>query len=290
MPLNCTKIGDDWLIDNGFFRLCFSQSQMGITSFAYLLGGDWHEVVNPSSSGLLYLPRLTSGDIPGSSITPYHGGSLTPLYIGSSFALLQIDGYLSNSTIGSGLTDFPFSTTYAVYEDGTVFIHTELTNGSGTDRMFEIEEHLLDPKSDPDITLEGNADPQLIFAGFYSNNTGSDPDDLSHDAILAQYGSDFDTYVTYTSIGCNSVGLALLGLFWPEGFVYERDFNLHLAVAGSPKDITTTANFQSTGDLIADDYRNPDPLSGGMDEGDVIIGSLLGGFHKLEGAYLVEAD
>ena len=288
MALKCKKIGDDWLVDLDGFRLRFSKSQMGINSFAYLKGGDWHEVVNPSGSGLLYLPRLTVQGVSGGHISPNHGGEIAVIFKGKAFVQVNITGYLSNQTQGTDYEDFPFEIRYSIYEDGDIHIRTGFKNASGGSAVV-IEEHILDPKDDNDITLERDNAPNLWFAGFRSNNTGNAINDLSHDGILVQFGDDFDNYVTYTDGDRNAVGLLKGPTFWDDAIEVVRYFRLHLSADGSPNDVTDSNSFQAVGDDKGADYRNPDPLTGGVDEGDVLTGSLFGdGYDEGEGAYTFE--
>lgn len=289
MPLTCWKDGDDWLVDNGSFRLKFSESAMGISSFAYLLGGAWHEVVNPLSPALLYFPRLTIDGLLGGPIYPYHGGILSADFTGPTFAMFQIDGWLSNATQGTGLAYYPFTTTYAVYEDGSIYLQNDFTNASMDDQILTLEEHLLNPKDDPDIALDSDSDPDLMFAGFYSNNTGSGSDDLSHDGILSQTSTTYGIYITDTDGDRNTVGLAKGPQMWAVTGVIQSSFHIGLSMANSPRDVTSALDFQSVGSLVSNDYQNPDPLTGELNAGDVIIGNLLGGSYYKEGAYLVEA-
>ena len=276
-------------MDNTHWRLRLSPDELGISSFAYISGGVWHEMVNPDGSGILYLPRLTVQGLSGGPITPWHSGIIDPKFIGKSFALIQISGKLSNATQGTGLITLSFTSDYAIYEDGDIYLNTTLVRASPTYDTIDLEEHLLDPKDDADITLARDTAPDLKFAGFYSNNTGGGVADLSHDSFLAQYVDYLDTYVTDTDGDRNAVGLSISTVSWsPTALV--RNFRIHLSVSGSAHDITGSSTFESTGDGKAFDFRNPDPLTGGTDEGDVITGSLSGiGFDENEGCYTLTA-
>jgi hypothetical protein len=290
MALKCTKIGDDWLVDLGVFRLRFSKSLMGISSFAYLKGGDWHEAVNPQGSGILYLPRLTVLGISGGPIYPYCDGDLVTQFLGKAFARIDISGYLSNATQGTGFTDYHFETRYSIYEDGDIHLKTTIDLSAQASQAQVTEEHILDPRKDNDITLERDTAPNLWFAGFHSNNTGDSTSDLSHDGILVQFGDVFNTYVTYTDGDRNAVGLTKDPELWTPGSSHTRYFRMHLSANGSPNDITGSGDFQEVGDDKGADFRNPDPLTGGPNEGDVLTGSLEGdGYDEAEGTYTFNA-
>lgn len=290
MALKCKKIGDDFLVDSADFRLRFSKSQIGVSSFEYLKGGVWHEAVNPSTSGLLYLPQLDVVGISGGKLYPYHSGVIYIEFVGKSFAKITMGGYLSNPTQGEGFEDFVFATEYSIYEDGDIHLKTTIVFSSENAPMLVTEEHILDPKDDNDITLERDTAPNLWFAGFHSNNTGNDASDLSHDGILIQYGNDFTNYVTYTTGGRKAVGLAKAQEQWINDSIHIYHFRLHLSANGSSNDVTDSNSFQSVGDDKGADFRNPDPLTGGADEGDVLTGSLVGdGFDEGEGTYTFES-
>ena len=290
MALKCKIIGDDFLVDSDDFRLRFSKSQIGISSFAYLKSGVWHEAVNPSASGMLYLPQLDVVEISGGKIYPYHSGGISIEFVGKSFVKITTTGYFSNPTQGEGFEDFAFATEYSIYEDGDIHLKTAIYLSALSAPMQVTEEHILDPKDDNDITLERDTAPNLWFAGFHSNNTGNGASDLSLDGILIQYGNDFTNYVTYTSGGRKAVGLAKAQAQWTGGSVHYRWFRLHLSADGSTNDVTDSNSFQSVGDDKGADYRNPDPLTGGIDEGDVLAGSLVGdGFDEGEGTYTFES-
>jgi hypothetical protein len=290
MALKCKKIGDDFLVDSAGFRLRFSKSQIGISSFAYLKGGVWHEAVNPSASGLLYLPQLDVPEISGEKIYPYHGGNIEVDFMGNAFAKFTINGYLSNSSQGEALEEFMLQTEYSIYEDGDIHLKTRIVFGSQNAPIPVTEEHILDPKDDNDITLECDTAPNLWFAGFHSNNTGDDASDLSHDGILIQYGNHFTNYVTYTTGGRKAVGLAKAQEQWADGSIHNSWFRMHLSANGSANDVTDSNSFQSVGDDKGADFRNPDPLTGGIDEGDVLTGSLSDdGFDEGEGTYTFES-
>jgi len=290
MALKCKKIGDDFLVLTADFRLRFSKSQIGISSFAYLKGGVWHEAVNPSGSGLLHLPQLDVQEISGGKLYPYHGGGTSIEFVGKSFVKITATGYLSNPTQGEGFQDFVFATEYSIYEDGDVHLKTTIVFSSQNAPMQVTEEHILDPKDDNDITIERDTAPDLWFAGFHSNNTGNGASDLSHDGILIQDGNDFTNYVTYTTGGRKAVGLAKAQTQWDNNITLCRCFRLHLSANGSANDVTDSNSFQSVGDDKGADFRNPDPLTGGMDEGDVLAGSLSGdGFDEGEGTYTFES-
>ena len=289
MALKCKKIGDDWLVDLGDFRLRFSKSLIGISSFAYLKGGDWHEVVNPSGSGILYLPRLSVQGMSGGPIYPYHSGGLQADFTGKAFVIITVSGYLSNPTQGGGLVNYQYEAIHSIYEDGDIHIKSLIAFTSGGLPAQVTEEHILDPKDDNDISLERDTAPNLWFAGFHSNNTGNGTSDLSHDGALIQYGDEFDTYVTDTSGDRNAVGLAKGQTAWGPDATYTRSFRLHLSADGSTNDITSSNDFQNVGDDKGADYRNPDPLTGGNNEGDVLTGSLSGdGYDEAEGTYTFE--
>ena len=287
MALNCWKDGDDLLVDNGYFRLRFSESRIGISSFAYMLGGCWHEVVNSTASKVLYVPQFTIVGLPGGPLVPYHSNSLAITFMGRAFASCIFECKLSNPTLGTGMNDYPCSLYYLVYEDGDLYICCELYNDSGQQQMILIEEHYLDPKEG--LVLLGDTAPQIKFAGFYSNNTGTNPEDFSHDGILIQNSNDLDTYITDTNGNRNAVGLGKALIAWPAGQWLRRFFRLHLSYAESPYEITDAVSFQAIGDLLAYDYRIPDPLTGGPNEGDVLIGSLVSdGYDEAEGAYTLQ--
>ena len=127
---------------------------------------------------------------------------------------------------------------------------------------------MLDPKDDSNITLERDVAPNLWFAGFHSDNTGDSASDLSHDGILIQYGDDFTGYVTYTQGNRNAAGLSKAAETWASQSIHDSNFLLHLSCDGSPGDVVDAESFEATGDELAADYRNSDPLGGGPDEGD----------------------
>lgn len=290
MALKVKKIGDDLLVDSGDFRLRFSKSQLGISSFEYLKGGVWHEAVNPSASGLLYLPQLDVLEISGGKIYPYHSGGIRIEFAGKSFVKITTTGNFSNPTQGEGFEDFLFATEYSIYEDGDIHLKTTIVFSSENAPMQVTEEHILDPKDDNDITLERDTAPNLWFAGFHSNNTGNGTSDCSHDGIFIQDGNDFTNYVTYTTGGRKAVGLAKAQTQWDNDSTRCSLFHLHLSANGSANDITDSNSFQSVGDDKGADFRNPDPLTGGIDEGDVLTGSLVGdGFDEGEGTYTFES-
>ena len=290
MALKCKKIGDDFLVYTADFRLRFSKSQIGISSFAYLKGGVWHEAVNLSASGLLYLPQLDVPSISGGKLYPCHGGNIEVEFTGNAFVKFTITGHLSNSTQSEALKEFMLETEYSIYEDGDIHLKTRIVFGSQNAPMQVTEEHILDPKDDNDFTLERDTAPNLWFAGFYSNNTGDDASDLSHDGILIQYRNDFTNYVTFTTGGRKAVGLGKAQEQWADGSIHNSWFRLHLSADGSANDVTDSNSFQSVGDDKGADFRNPDPLTGGIDEGDVLTGSLSDdGFDEAEGTYTFES-
>jgi hypothetical protein len=267
MPLKLKHIGDDYIVETPDFNLRFSKSLMGISSFAYLKGGCWHDAVNPDGSGILYVPRLSVPSVDGGVLEPHHDGNISIEFVGQAAIKLLVSGYLSNSTQGSGLTDFPFTSHYMIYENGAVYIRTTILN-SGELYSEVTEEHILDPKDDNDITLERDTAPNLWYAGFYSDNTGDSASDLSHDGILIQYGDDFTVYVTYTDGNRNAAGLSKTAETWVAQSVHDSNFLLHLSCDGSYGDITDAGSFEAIGDELASDYRNSDSLTGGPDEGD----------------------
>jgi len=287
MPLNCWKEDDDWITDCGYFRLRFSKSKMGISSFAYLAGGNWHEIVNPYGSGLLYLPRLTLAGQPNQIISPYHGAALSDKFIGKAFSCFEVSGYLSNQALGE-MPDYPFVTRCSIYEDGDIYLKTSIYTHQGTPYNIIFEEHLLDPKNDPDIILQRDTPPNLKFAGFYSNNPGPNPVDFSADGILVQFQDYFNVYVTYIMSNRKAVGLGTYNGSWIPGIIIIRYFRLHLSVLRSPHDVIDAATFQSIGSDKAFDHRIPDPLNGGPNAGQVLTGSLSGdGYNEAEGTYTV---
>ncbi len=269
------------------FRLVFNRSKVGITSFEYQTNGTWHEAVESGTiPPLLFCPYFTVQGLSGDVLYPSGGTELkVEKYLGRYLEISQ-SGYMRNASISSCI-DYPVEIIWRLWPSGRLCCKVSVENQSGSSKTVTEEAYRLNPADDQDMDLSRDAEPNLDWFGFWSNNTGSDGDDLSHDAIvvpmvsgLTGYGTDGNTNRIYRG-----------PVVWPDGGRIGFEFLLALSVGGSWGDCTDSGDFQSRGDAISADVLNPDPLDGSGNAGEVLVGGRVGdGFDEDLAAYTLSVS
>jgi hypothetical protein len=264
------------------FTLIFSKEHLGITSFKYSTSGAWHECVETvNTPPTLFAPYFYSLDVPGNLLYPSGGYSLTVAAALLQFVQIIQHGYLRNPSIPD-CTDYPIAVTWTLWPSGRVFCHIAIQILSSTIHVINNEAYRLNPANDPDITPGRDTAPSLKWFGFYSNNTGGSPSDLSHDCIVVPYQSDLTLYTVNGNI--NSIWKTTLIPF--VGATIIRDFMLALSAYASHGDCTDSNDFQSRGDSLSSDFTLPDPLNGSPNAGQILLGTRIGdGFDESTGSY-----
>lgn len=268
------------------FTLVFDKAGVGISSFKYETSGTWHECVESGTTPpILFCPYFSVVGLPGNVLYPSGGYELGALVLPWLVQVSQ-KGWLRNGSIPDS-TDYEYEVLWSIWPSGRIYAHMRMENKSGADLTFFEEAYRLNPADDPDITLGRDAVPILNWFGFYSNNTGSGENDLSHDAIVVPWGGVLNRYGTSGNTNRMYVG----GEQWFDDTEISRCFCLALSVNGSWGDVTDSNGFQSRGDAVANDYLNADPLDGSQDAGDVLTGTIVDdGYDEEEGGYTVQPE
>jgi len=266
------------------FTIVFDKDHVGITSYRYETDGTFHECVESSTDPpTLFHPYFISGSIEGGVLYPSGGTSLELVIENEWFVEIVQEGYLRNESIPD-CTDFPLEVTWRVWPSGLIACSFKSENESGETVTLTEEAYRLNPSDDPDIELDRDGAPYLAWFGFYSGNTGTGENDLSHDCIVIPWDDVFNTY----GASGNTNRIYRESVNWPDGTGLTRNFLVSLAVTGSWGDCSTAFNFQKRGDSLSLDYLNPDPLDGSANCGEVLVGSQ-GEFDEELAAYTVTA-
>ena len=268
------------------FTLVFDRDKIGVTEFRYEAGGAWHEGVESGvASPILFGPYFEVNDLGTGFLHPDGGIKMEVLVELDWFIEIYQVGWLRNSGIPE-CTDFPVEAWWKLWPSGRLIGRAIVLNQSGDPVLVVEEAWRLNPADDPDITLGRDNPPDMEWFGFYSNNTGSGEDDLSHDAIAFPMQEFFEDYGT----SGNTNYFFNKDINWDAGGGISCTFMIALAANGSWGDIEDSSGFQSRGDEVSADVRNPDPIDGSANAGEVIVGiRLSGGYSPYLGAYTVEA-
>jgi len=266
------------------FTLDFSKMPVGITSFMYKKGGNEHDCVGDMVYPMvLFAPFFTALSVPGGVLWPNGGTDLEVEINLDWFVQVKQNGYMRNPTIPTS-TDFQYKVTWFIWPSGRIGCRMETKNLSGAVVLVNEEAYRLNPPNDSDINPGRDTVPNLEWFGFWSDNTGDESDDLSHDAICVPYVGSLDTYGVSGKIN----RIYDTNVTWLYTETLNRWFLLALSVDGSWGDCANTGEFESRGDSIGADVKNPDPLNGGPNAGDVITGTLIGsGFDEYSSAITI---
>ena len=266
------------------FTLDFHKMPVGITSFMYEKGGNEHDCVGDMVYPMvLFAPFFTALSVPGGVLWPDGGTELEVEINLDWFVQVKQNGYMRNPTIQTS-TDFPYKVTWFIWPSGRIGCRMEIKNLSGSTVLVNEEAYRLNPPNDSDINPGRDTIPNLEWFGFWSDNTGDVSDDLSHDAICVPYVASLDTYGESGKIN----RVYDTDVTWLYTQTFNRWFLLALSVEGSWGDCSDVSEFESRGDSISADVKNPDPLNGGPNAGDVITGTLIGsGFDEYSSAITI---
>ncbi len=281
-----TENGDDVTVQCENFSLVFNKLASGITSFKYLSGGNWHEGVETSdASPVMFGSYFSSIGVTGGVLYPVSGNTQTvEINLPWCVQIKQV-GYLRNGSLPSS-TDFPYVATWRVWPSGKIACKIESKNNSGSLITLDEEAYRLNPSDDADITLGRDTAPNFNWLGFWSDNTGDNTVDLSHDGILLSYATALDEYGS--SGHTNRIYDA--DVPWSNAENIVKNFFIALSIDGGWGDVTDSSSFETHGDDLSDDMLNADPLDGSTDAGDVITGSKVGsGFDEYTSCYTLSA-
>jgi hypothetical protein len=268
------------------FTLVFDRDKIGVTEFRYEAGEAWHNGVESEvPSPILFGPYFEVKDLGTGFLYPDGGTDMELTIELDWFIEIYQTGWLRNTGIPE-CTDFPVEAWWKLWPSGRLIGRAIVRNQTGDHILVLEEAWRLNPADDADITLGRDEPAGMEWFGFYSNNTGSGEDDLSHDAIaFAMQG----TYEDYGTSG-NTNYFFNEDVTWADGTGISGTFMIVLSGNGSWGDIEDAGGFQTRGDEISADVRNPDPIDGSANAGEVIVGiRLSGGFDHYLGAYIVEA-
>lgn len=269
------------------FTLVFSKYHVGIASFRYETSGTWHECVESRTTPpTLFGPYFGAPTLQGGVLYP-DGGTVLELEVWTPwYVQIRQNGNLRNDSIPN-CTDYPVQIRWSLWPSGRLACRIEADNLSGSALLLAEEAYRLNPADDPDINLGRDSAPNLAWFGFYSNNTGSGEQDLSHDAIVVPFQVGLDQYATDD----NTNRIYRANVAWPDEDQIARDFLVTLSVNGSWGDCADATGFQSRGDDLSSDFQNPDPLDGSSNAGDVVTGTMVGdGFDESRDGYTVETE
>lgn len=268
------------------FTLVFDRDKIGVTEFRYETDGTRHEGVESTDpSPILFGPYFEVKDL-GTGFLHPHGGTDMELVIGLDwFIEIHQAGWLRNSGIPD-CTDFPLEVCWKLWPSGRLYGEIWTRNDSGDSILVLEESWRLNPSDNQDINLGRDNPPNLKWFGFYSNNTGDGEDDLSHDAVAFPMQVTFEHYGTSD----NTNRIYREDVNWDNGTDISCEFMIALSADGSWGDVADSDGFQIRGDEISVDYRQPDPIDGSENAGEVIVGiRLSGGFDRYLGAYTIQA-
>jgi len=273
-------------VDAGDFVVEFNEAQAGITSFRYITNGAIHECVNSSvTPAQLFHPYWLIDGLQGGQFYPAGGQSLDVKINKPQIVQVQQTGYLRNPTL-MDITYFPYTVTWTMWPSGRIACRMIVENQSGVSKVLTEEAYRLNPKNDVDITSGRDSAPSLNWFGFWSNNTGGSTLDLSHDVVAVPYQS----YLTGYETEGKANQIYREDYTFPNGTSITVEFLLILSVSGSWGDVADSSGFETRGDRLSSDYRNPDPIDGSMNAGIVMVGSKSGdGFDESMAAYMVNA-
>ena len=276
--------GGSVIVETDDYTLIFSEAPVGITSFYYKKDGVEHDVVGDMVYPMtLFQPFFYAGEISGAVLWSDGGTSIEVEKNFDWFVQIKQTGYMRNPVIPT-CTDFPFNVTWYLWPSGRIGCRMEIKNLSGFVIVVEEEAYRLNPANDADISPERDTAPSLEWFGFQSNNTGSGAEDLSHDVICVPYVSSLNSYDASGKIN----RIYDNDVTWLNSETLTRWFLLALSVDGSWGDCANGADIQSRGDEISADLKNPDPLDGSADAGDILTGTLIGtGFDEYTSAITV---
>jgi len=283
---NVTDFGAGVIVESNDFTLIFTTDTCGITSFLYDKGGNEHNCVGNFAYPLvLFAPFFTALSVPGGILWPDGGTSTEVIKNFDWFVQIKQSGYLRNVTIPV-CTDYIYNVTWYIWPSGRIGCKLEAKNLSGSMLTLSEEAYRLNPANDSDINPERDTVPNLEWFGFWSNNTGNDPDDLSHDTICVPYIESLDTYGVSGKIN----RIYDSGVTWLNNETLTRWFLLALSVEGSWGDSANSTDLENHGDDISADLKNPDPLDGSANAGDVLTGTRVdSGFDEYTSAITVSA-
>lgn len=272
------------IVETDDYTLIFSGMPVGITSFFYKKGGVEHDVVGDMVYPMtLFQPFFYAGEITGAVLWSDGGTSIEVQKNFDWFVQIKQSGYMRNPYIPT-CTDFPFNVTWYLWPSGRIGCRMGIKNLSGSVVVVEEEAYRLNPANDTDINPERDTAPNLEWFGFWSNNTGDGEEDLSHDMICVPYPASLDRYGVSGKIN----RIYDNDVTWLNLETLIRWFLLTLAVDGSWGNCSNAAEFQSRGDEISADVKNPDPLDGSTNAGDILSGTLIGtGFDEYTSAITV---
>ncbi len=266
------------------FTLVFSKEHVGITSFRYETGGTWHEGVESSTTPPTLLgPYFVVKDLLGEVLYPSGGTDLIVQKALAWFVEIRQCGYMRNPSIPDSV-DFPVEIMWRIWPSGRLACRIEMENLSSELQVLLEEAYRLNPADDEDINPGRDGAPVPKWFGFYSNNTGSGSDDLSHDAIVVPFEAGLSRYGE-----SGKVNRLYKELFeWGQVQTIARSFLVALSVHGGWGDCANMTELQARGGELSSDYLNPDPLDGSENAGEVIVGTG-GTFGEEIGAYEVTA-
>ena len=268
------------------FTLVFDKDKVGLTSFRYETGGTWHEGVGTGTvPPLLFGPYFWVKDLGTGFLYPDGGTSL--LLVKNLGWFLEIDqiGWLRNSLIPD-CTDFPVWVWWRLWPSGRLVCKIKMSNNSGRPILILEESWRLNPADDQDINPGRDDPPDLNWFGFYSDNSGGGEHDLSHDAIAVPMQKIFYEYDVTGKIN----RVYHVDYPWSIGGEIGYEWGLALSANGSWGDIVDSSGFQARGDALSRDYRNPDPLDGSVNAGEILVGTpVSSGYSYQLGAYTIRA-
>jgi hypothetical protein len=274
---NITEGIDQITVETEAFTLVFDNTNVGVISFRYEKGGNIHEGVESLAiSPILFGPWfnvLINGN--PSRVYPRNAVNQSLTFSMPWYAEIFQIGQLSDIT-GSDL-GLMYTAVWHIWPSGRV---------SCTMRIFAMmyfpgtlleEAYRLNPSNDTDIfPVSDNTD--LKWFGFYSNNTGDNSADLSHDAIAIPLQSNVNMYAVDGYAG----RMLTTGSTLPPGGMLNAIFLIALSVFNSWGDSVDFNSLDAHGDAISLDVLHPDPLNGTQNAGVVIVGMVSGNGFDIE--------
>jgi hypothetical protein len=267
------------------FTLVFDKNHLGITSFKYNTSGAWHEgVENSRTPPTLFAPYFWTATPQVGNIYPDGGTLLSVEKLLPHYIRIKQLGFLRNKSIPQ-CEDYPVEVTSSLWPSGRIYCVVKASNYSPSDLLLVQHAFQISPVNDADISLVRDNPPDLGWFGFFSANLGGSSYDRSHDAVAACFSPDLDRYGSGNGVNW----LFNENFLWHSGATVIQKFIIALSANQSWGDCSEGDDFQLRGDRIASDFKNPDPLNGGLTAGRVIVGSLDGGFDSEYGGYRLRA-
>jgi hypothetical protein len=216
--------------------------------------------------------------------------------------------------------EFPYILQAVCWRDGRIFIKLTLTNNTASSETIN-EIHLAG------YWDFGTPAQVQVFSGtpaastvtptgsesLFENNTTTDSSNLGLDYycntsaykndvwMLPRDFSEMNRFRWDLNEGRASFAAVGLSKSWDSGIENSLQYHLSMAIGGNDLDINVTSHTEwfNACTQIAADYRLPDPLTNGSNEGEIITGYLVtdnngdddtDGFNESIGAYVIQTD